>query len=297
MFGYVLPSRGKLTAEEEKDFQSVYCGLCRTMKAHYGFAASCVLNYDFTVLAVLLTREDTLNKCHRRCAAHPCRGCDAAVETEALRRAAAYSVILAWWQIQDKIADERGRKRIGARLASFFLRRAYRRAVSDAPGFDARTEEQLQKLSALEKMKCPTLDEPADAFAELLAAAAEELPTERERRIFREIFYHLGRWIYLVDAADDLKEDFSSGGYNPLICRYMLKEPELAEETKREFSETLDLSVRSIAAAFELFDFGARTGILRSIFYEGMYQVGGAVLAGTFRRVREKKHGIREETV
>lgn len=297
MFGYVLPSREKLTAEEEKDFQSIYCGLCRTLKTRYGFAAACILNYDFTVLAVLLTREETLNKCHRRCAAHPCRGCDAAVETEALRRSAAYSVILAWWQLQDKIADERGGKRIKARLAAFFLRRAYRRAAEDAPGFDERTRAQLQKLSALEKAQCPTLDEPADAFAELLAAVAEELSTATERRIFRELFYHLGRWIYLVDAADDLAADFRSGSYNPLIFRYSLAEPALPEETKKEFSLTLDLSVRAMAAAFELFDFGARTGLLRSIFYEGMYQVGNAVLAGTFRKATERKHGIRKETV
>ena len=297
MFGYVLPSREKLTEDEQKDFQSVYCGLCRTLKAHYGFAAACILNYDFTFLAILLTREEELKKCRRRCIAHPCKGCDAARETGAMAKAAACSVILAWWQLQDKIADDKGMKRIKARCAALFLRRAYKKAAQDAPDFDRRTRAQLQKLAALEKAGCPTLDESADAFAELLAAVAEELATERERRIFRELFYHMGRWIYLVDAADDLAADFKSGSYNPLIDRYGLTEPQLSEETKREFSLTLDLSVRAMAAAFELFDFGVWTDLLRSTFYEGMYRVGNAVLAGTFRRTTEKKHEIQGETV
>ena len=297
MFGYVLPSRERLTEEEQKDFQSVYCGLCRTLKRHYSFAAACILNYDFTFLAILLTREEELTKCHRRCIAHPCKGCDAAQETAAMAKAAACSVILAWWQLRDKIADEKGMKRLKARLASLLLRRAYKKAAQDAPDFDARTREQLQKLAALEKARCSTLDESADAFAELLAAVAEELSTERERRIFRELFYHMGRWIYLVDAADDLAEDLKSGSYNPLIYRYDLREPKLSEETKREFSLTLDLSVRAMAAAFELFDFGTWTSLLRSTFYEGMYRVGNAVLAGTFRGTKEKKHTIQGETV
>ena len=297
MFGYVLPSREKLTEEEEKDFQSVYCGLCRTLKAHYGFAASCILNYDFTFLAILLTREEELKKCHRRCIARPCKGCDAATETEAMAKAAACSVILAWWQLRDKIADEKGLKRLKARGATWFLRRAYRKAAADAPAFDERTRLQLTKLAALERARCATLDEPADAFAELLAAVAEELPRETERRIFRELFYHMGRWIYLVDAADDLAADFKSGSYNPLMYRYSLTVPKLPEEAKKEFSLTLDLSVRAMAMAFELFDFGVWTDLLRSTFYEGMYRVGNAVLAGTFRGTKDKKHRIKEKTV
>ena len=43
------------------------------------------------------------------------------------------------------------------------------------------------------------------------------------------------------------------------------------------------------AAAFELWDFGCWTALLRSTFYEGLYQVGFAVLAGEFHRVKRVK--------
>ena len=38
-----------------------------------------------------------------------------------------------------------------------------------------------------------------------------------------------------------------------------------------------------IATAFELWDFGVWTPIIRSVVYEGMFLVGHAVLEGTFQ--------------
>ena len=46
---------------------------------------------------------------------------------------------------------------------------------------------------------------------------------------------------------------------------------------------SLDHSVRLMAAAFELWDFGAWSGLIRSTVYEGLFLVGRAVLEGTFQ--------------
>lgn len=292
MFGYVLPSREKLTEEERAGFQSMYCGLCHTLRESYGFAASLILNYDLTYLAVLLSDGEAGETSCRRCVAHPCKGRCAAKKTAALEKAAACSVILAYWQVMDGVYDSRGWKRLKYRAAEIALRRAYRKAAKDRPVFDEATRLQLKKLGELEKNGCTTLDEPADAFAELLAGVAAELENPMQQRIYREMLYHMGRWIYLVDAADDLEKDYKSGSFNPLIPRYGLTEGKLTEEAKRDFAMTLDRSVQSMAAAFELWDFGCYTPLLRSTFYEGLYQVGYAVLAGEFRRMKpgKRKH-------
>ncbi|MBR6677794.1 MAG: hypothetical protein IKL23_03570 [Oscillospiraceae bacterium] len=290
MFGYVLPSREKLTEEERAGFQSMYCGLCHTLREKYGFAASLILNYDLTYLAVLLSDGEEEQTACRRCVAHPCKGRCAAKRTTALEKAAACSVILAYWQIMDGIHDSRGWKRLKYRAAERVLRGAYRKAAEDRPTFDEATRLQLIKLDELEKNGCTTLDEPADAFAELLAGVAAELDDPVRQRVYREMLYHMGRWIYLVDAADDLEKDYKSGSFNPLIPRYGLTEGKLTDEAKQDFAMTLDRSVRSMAAAFELWDFGCWTALLRSTFYEGLYQVGHAVLAGEFRRAKRSKN-------
>ena len=58
---------------------------------------------------------------------------------------------------------------------------------------------------------------------------------------------------------------------------------------QKALAATLDSSVRAMAAAFELADFGPWRAIIESVVYEGLYAVGAAVLNGTFRKGRRRK--------
>ena len=51
-----------------------------------------------------------------------------------------------------------------------------------------------------------------------------------------------------------------------------------------------------MAAAFELWDFGVWTPVLQSTFYGGLFQVGKAVLDGSFHRPSRKNIREIEET-
>lgn len=282
MFGYVRPSMARLAEEDRARFSGVYCGLCRVLGERYGQAARMILNYDFTFLAVLLWPEEDASPLHRGCIAHPFAGRDYFPGNKALELAADESVILAWWQIQDALADpEKGKGKY--RAASLALKAAYRRARERRPAFDAMAREQLERLRELEEARCPSLDEPADAFARILSAAAGEVDDPVKRRVLEQLLYHLGRWIYLVDAADDLAKDFSSGSYNPLIFRFSLGEGALTGEARESLVASLDHSIRLMAAAYELWDFGVWSPIMRATVYEGLFLVGRAVLEGTFQ--------------
>ncbi|MEI3130071.1 MAG: DUF5685 family protein [Oscillospiraceae bacterium] len=66
-------------------------------------------------------------KCH--CPAHVARrSCE--LGGDAMDLAADFSVLLYYWKLRDAVADERGLRRFGARLASLLLRRAYRKAAA-----------------------------------------------------------------------------------------------------------------------------------------------------------------------
>ena len=282
MFGYVLPSAARLTEEDKSRFGGVYCGLCRTLAARYGQAARTILNYDFTFLAVLFWPQEEGNPLHGGCMVHPIAGRDYFPENNALALAADESVILAWWQIQDALADP-GKGKMKYRAASGALKGAFCRARERRPAFDGTVRRQLEELRRLEEAKCASLDEPADAFARLLSAAAEAAAEPVKRRVLEQLLYHLGRWIYLVDAADDLAKDFASGNYNPLLCHFALEKGELTEAARESLTVTLDHSIRLMAAAFELWDFGVWSSIIRATVYEGLFLVGRAVLEGTFQ--------------
>ena len=287
------PSDDRLTPADRETFRAAYCGLCHALGARYGLVGRMILNYDLTFLAMVLS-DGAGEDCMRRCAVHPLRKRCCTAGDPALDAAADMSVILTYWQLRDGVADHGFWGGLKYRIASVLLRPAYRKAQERRPQFDAGTQAHLADLAALERDRCASLDAPADAFAKLLALAAEEVSDPVRRRVTAQLLYHLGRWIYLIDAADDLKKDVKTGSYNPLPLRYGLPGDTLTDTARQELSQTLDSSIRAMAAAFELWDFGAYGPVIESTVYQGLYAVGTAVLDGTFRKktqVQRKKGG------
>lgn len=290
MFGYIRPAKERLNAHDDELFQAVYCGLCHELGRKYGFSARFVLNFDFTFLAILLSEAGAPACTSCRCIAHPCKACCVMAHTASLEVAADHSIVLAWWQLRDHIKDHGLLKSLPYRLAALFLRSAYRKASRCVPEFDASVQRHLSDLAAREREHCASLDQAAEPFAELMADIAAVAPDELHRRVMAEIFYHLGRWIYLVDAADDLKKDFEAGCYNPLRYRYGLTDGTLDEKTQQEVALSLDLSVHRMASAYALLERGVWSNILDSIFYESLYGIGNAVLKGTYHKPPRRTH-------
>jgi len=300
VFGYVVPSRARLDERENERFRAVYCGLCHTLGRRYGFAARFLLNYDFTFLAILLSPPDEPVCAACRCVVHLLRSRCTMCAAPALDLAADRCVVLSWWQLQDHIADHGFFAGLKYRAASWLLARAYRKARVAAPEFDGAVRRHLRELAAREEERCSSLDAAAEPFAALLADTADCVADGSRRRVLRQLFYHLGRWIYLIDAADDFAKDAKSGCYNPLRYRYGAEEDKLSDENKRALAQTLDASIRQMAAAYALCDCGVWTPILDSIFYESFYGIGKAVLEGTYRkplpRAKRTERGKQEET-
>lgn len=290
MFGYIRPAKERLNAHDEELFQAVYCGLCHELGRKYGFSARFVLNFDFTFLAILLSEAGAPACTSCRCIAHPCKARCVMAHTASLEVAADHSIVLAWWQLRDHIKDHGLLKSLPYRLAALFLRSAYRKASRCVPEFDASVQRHLSDLAAREREHCASLDQAAEPFAALMADIAAVAPDELHRRVMAEIFYHLGRWIYLVDAADDLKKDFEAGCYNPLRYRYGLTDGTLDEKTQQEVALSLDLSVHRMASAYALLERGVWSNILDSIFYESLYGIGNAVLKGTYHKPPRRTH-------
>lgn len=293
MFGYVRPSVQDLPEGELNRFRAMYCGLCHTLSQRYGQAARFILNYDFTYLAILLSDGTAGEENAGRCYTSPVKKRPYLESTAAMELAADESVILAYWQLRDGVEDHAWAAGLKYRAGARLLESAYQKAAAFRPEFDEAVRRQLHMLGELEKARDPSMDKAADTFAVLLSSAAEEIEDPVRRRILEQILYHLGRWVYLIDAADDLKKDAESGNYNPVALRYGLTDGTWDPESRHAFAVTLDHSIHQMAAAFELWDFGVWTAVLQTTFYAGLFQVGHAVLDGTYHRRHHRKN-IRE---
>ena len=283
MYGYVRPVKGELKIAEYELYRGVYCGLCHELARRYGFRSRFLVNYDFTFLAMLLSDGERPELCMRRCAAHPLRKRQCLRGTESLSAAADMTVILAWWKLADGAQDKKGLGRWGCQIACALLRRAYKRAAGRQPAFAAAAEEHLRALQQLEQEKCSSLDAAADQFAQILRAISYGQPREDRRRITGELLYHLGRIIYILDAADDLAEDAQSESYNPLLLRFSPVDGRLSQADEKELRTGMQHSHNALAGAYALMEDNAYSGILSNIIYLGLPAVTQAVFSGTWK--------------
>ena len=282
MFGYVRPVRPELKCRDFDLYRATYCGLCRCLRRRYGLIAPMLLNFDFTFLALLLwTPEPSFTPCRGRCHANPLVQKPMCPDSPALELAADESMVLAWWKLRDSARDEGLWRGLPARLLGWALYPAYRKAAGRCPEFDRTTRQCLEELDELERENCPSMDRAADTFARILRAAA---PREGERgRVLEQLLYHLGRWIYLADARDDLEEDAGAGRYNPIAARYG------GAVDDGELERTMDHSLELVGAAFQLGEFGCRTPVLENIIYLGLPLVQRAVFDGSWAQIKKQK--------
>lgn len=272
MFGYIRPCREELRIREEAEYKAWYCGLCGNLGKRYGQAARWALSYDCAFVALLLsgaTGEGSIGAA--RCPYRPLKKRPMALECASLSFAADLDVLLAWHKLADDWRDER---KFAAPLGRAALMGAARRAKARAPELDRAIRAGIEELCALEKEGCRELDAPADAFARMMRAVGQcaPLPGGPARPIVTQILYHMGRWVYLMDAWDDREKDGKRGAYNPFLSAG-------AGQERAQF--LLALSQNEALGAYELLDVQAHKGLLDNILFEGC--------AGRMRGILEDK--------
>lgn len=112
-------------------------------------------------------------------------------------------MILAYHKLDDDCLDA-GKGKVKSLLARQSLLSAYKKASSFRPDYDLLCKQKLDELRALERAHCRSFDRVADTFGSMMEFAAEDVEDPVQKRVLRQILYHMGRWVYLIDAADDL---------------------------------------------------------------------------------------------
>ena len=221
MFGYIRPDMGELKTKHVALYRSVYCGICRCGGKRISPFTRFLLNYDFVFLAVvrLAVTGEKYVITPRRCG-YTLRKRGVMEENEALLFASAAFGSLCFYKALDDIKDEKGFKRLYTRLSLPFFKRMAKKAERLYPGIGDAVRIPLEKLSRLEKDGCAVPDEAADSFAEVTANMASFGLEGAQSRVARDIGYHIGRFVYLIDALDDMEKDEKSNSYNPLNLAY-----------------------------------------------------------------------------
>ncbi len=285
MFGYVRPQKSELLVREYEQYKGVYCSLCRQLGKSYGVASRLTLSYDCTFYALMLfaLNPECPGFQSGRCVVNPlkkCTYCNAG-ENE-FTTAAALSVIMTYQKIRDDIADSHFFGKIRAYLLLPFAAHARKKAAHDFPKIDSIVSTAMVEQKVAEREESPSIDLCAEPTAKMLQQVFEtvlginEDKGNTEVRILRQFGYYLGRWVYLIDAADDIEKDIKSKSFNPFIAKYHLNESSTAQEldsVRNYANQVLNLTLSQLIAALNILDFQHFSSIIKNVILKGLPEI------------------------
>ena len=218
MFGYIKPDLPYLYLKDDKLYKSLYCSVCKSIKVTCGELARFTLTYDIAFLNAIIHNilgvDVEIKK--GRCVAHPIKSRPIAKVDEISKKMACVNVLLAYYKTEDDIVDNGKGK-----YKKLVVNKGYKRAKKLCPEIDKIICENYTTLRRLEDGKDGVIDKVSDCFATMLEAISNEILGEKSTLSTKQLFYYIGKWIYLIDGLDDYDKDIKKGNYNPFYYAYL----------------------------------------------------------------------------
>ena len=307
MFGYVTPYIPDLTVADYEYYRAAYCGLCRSMDEVCGGSSRLTLSYDGVFLALLrMALMGERPECERHhCPYAPLTRKNMLVSSSALNYSAGAMGVLTALKLEDDIKDESGFKKFTASMLRVPAKKWIKCADGQDSGVVEKTRERLELYYQAETENSTSdfsdagIEAGAERFGEIVGMLAARGIDDENYAIAYSVGRHVGRWIYCIDALDDLAEDAKKGRYNPFIASYGNT---LDEDEKLTLTCILRDESDSAMAMLELAeaDEGSRAyRIIKNILTNGMPRVAAAVLDGNYRKPRREdinKKSVKEDS-
>lgn len=273
MYGYVVVNKPELKIKEYDVYRSYYCGLCDELKERYGINGQLSISYDMTFLLLLLTGlyEPETTHYEARCIAHP-------VHKHPVSRnsitgyVADMNVLMTYYKCVDDWKDER---KVTRKALADSLKGKVKRIEAAYPNKAERIKAALLCISEQENKGQPNVDVPAEQFGIILTQILLMRADEWKEELI-QLGNSLGRFIYILDAYEDLEGDIKKGRFNGLM----------EYSVKPDYDEFVENVLKSLmaqcAAAFERLPIIENANLLRNIIYSGVWT--------RFELCRQKKH-------
>ncbi len=278
MFGYVIVNKAEMKFKEFDVYHSYYCGLCRKLKEKYGATGQISLSYDMTFLLMLLSGlyEPKTTKSSCKCIAHPFE--EHVTRTNVFTDYMAdMNVLFTYYKCQDDWEDE---KKLYKLLYGKALEGKTKKAREIYQDKYRKIDLLMHDMAEAEKSGKADIDTMAGLFGQIMVQIVVCKEDEWTENLARFAFY-LGKFIYLMDAYEDVEEDIRKGTYNPLKKIY--HNPDFEEECRT----ILTMMMSECCKEFEQLPILENVEILRNVLYSGVWC--------RYEAVREKRSKVKEK--
>lgn len=219
MIGYLKPKYKEMPSQCKKEYRSIYCGLCHTLKKECSLIGISCLNYEITIFLIILLglRENKVRTFHGSCTLSPfimVPFVDYLNSNFSL--GAKLSILIAGYEVADNVIDE---GKIRWKIANSLLKKYIKVTEQLLPDVSLRIKKSLKNFYELEGATDIIFSDLFTAAGELVKVIMEPLFIDCSRIDKLLLLYLaecLGRWIYLIDDCDDAKEDKKNGQINSL---------------------------------------------------------------------------------
>lgn len=263
MLGNITIRREDLKVKDLDKYRGYYCGVCNDLKKSCGEFARATLTYDMTFLAILLTSlyEPLSTSEHKLCVFHPGQKM-LCIRNEYTEYAADMSVIMVYHNLLDDWRDERSQKSL---FESRMILPAYKKAAAKHERQIDALKTYLKRLHKAENRKAEDIDLAAGLTGEFFKEVFTYDTKDIWSRDLGMTGFYLGKYIYLLDAYEDLEKDQQSGNYNPFI-RHKDR-----EDFEYYVKDILMMMASGAARAFERLPIVENAEILRNVIYSGIW--------------------------
>ena len=248
--------------KEYYKYKAYYCGLCKVLKDKYGFLGQLTLTYDMTFLVVLLNslyEYDTVRE-EKRCVVHPLKK-QKFLYNEITEYAADMNIILTYYKLLDDWRDEKSARSLAGLNA---LQKNFGELKERYPEKCREIKKCLSLLQKCEAQGEQNIDHTSRYFGKLMGELFVYKKDAWEK-ILRKMGFFLGKFIYILDAYDDLEKDIEHGTYNALMA--MSDEEGFDEKCEQMLTYVLAECTKE----FEKLPCIEDAEILRNILYAGVW--------------------------
>lgn len=260
MLGYVTINKMELKFKEYYSYKGYYCGLCKCLKTKYSNKSRMTLNYDMTFLILLLSSlyEPENKSYNERCIVHPSKK-QLIIQNEITEYAASINIILSYYNMLDNWQDDKDYKSFAVMKA---LSSEFKKSSRELQDKAYIIKDRIQNISKLEKEKSNDIDAVSNEFGHLMEEIFIYKKDEWERNL-RKIGFYLGKFIYFLDAYEDMKEDEENNSYNPFN--------NLETDDKEQYAkDLLMLNLSFLGDEIEKLPLVQDKGTIDNIIYSGI---------------------------
>lgn len=282
MLGYVRAFKPEMKIKDYETYKGVYCSLCRALGRLYSPIAQLFLSYDFAFIAVL--RLAVLNECCcftvKRCPYNPAKKCMICKEKGKLDYCAHTLIITVYYKVLDNLNDKGFKSRLAARLIYPIIWLMHKKAARLAPEAEKIIGESIRLQAEAEKESDIGIDRAAHASAQALGKiTAFGFGGDISEKLYM-LGYMVGRFVYILDAADDIEDDIKKDNFNPFKTDFKdIEKDEVKAAFVARAEEILNLTHKCALDALDETDKKRFDDILENIIFDGLAQSEARVLS------------------